>query len=403
MGKRPEIQHPSSYVRLMDLGPGMTREEVAQAARHARQQKVTRADGRLAPVAMEPPFEIYRIFPGNGALDILALLFKFCPETRAELEVLGAHLWKTGQVAEMLPAHDGVPHGPGGYRDAIEEAEVFAHYMQGLHFLWHRAFGGQYAPAEASARGLSMPHFLTLLSYGCADVLLEPRQRYHGERGWVAIAVVHDLEAHWECAVRDHDAMFRRAIPADDMHTARTEYGAICYELLDASGEVALWESMGDAFADLQPHLGSDRDGYRERLHDIRVHVMAQPAVYVEMVDPEDRYHLCASRWLRPTQECLARPLRHRLFLTQGDSHLGEEVGFYVATDEAADTSDNFLLVCRLEANMPGGLDCYGSLPRGITHYKAPLNGRIREGRKGGRTQADSIARAQGREYSEIK
>jgi len=404
MGKRPHIKFPGPDTRrLMDLGPGMTAEEVDYAAGQARRQKRLRADARLAPPNLEPSEEIYRVFPGNKALDVLALLFKYRPETQEELEALGAHLWETGAVADCLPASLSADEGQPAYRDSIEKAETYALYMQGLHFLWRRAFGAHHAPVGATTtRGLALRPFLTLLSYGCADVLLEPRQRYGGERGWVALAVVHDLETHWECAVRDNEGMFRRAIPADDMHTARSEYGPICYELLDDRGDIAMWEELGEAFADLQPVLGRDRHGHMERLHDIRVHVMSQLAVYVEMVSPAERYRLCASRWLQVVDGDLVRPLRHRLFLSEGRGHLGDEVGFYVATGAETDTDDLIILTGRVEANMPGGLNCYGTLPRGVQRYKAPLNGRIRAGRKGGRTQADSVAKEQDRTYREI-
>lgn len=404
MGRRPNIQYPGAASRrFMDLGPGMSKQEVEEAAGQAQRQKRLRANARLSPPDVEPPWEVYRVFPGNKALDVLALLFKYRPETQSELEALGAHLWAQGAVADCLPIQSDADGDKPAFRDAIEEADAYALYMQGLHFLWRRAFGAQHAPRGATTtRGLDLRSFLTLLSYGCADVLLEPRQRYGGERGWVAVAVVHDLEAHWECAVRDHEGMFRRAIPADDMHTARLEYGAICYELLDDHGDIAMWEALGDAFADLQPQLGRDRHGHMERLHDIRVHVMAQPVVYVEMVNPKRRYELCATRWLRVVEGDLVRPLRHRLFLSEAPGHIGEEVGFYVETGNAADTDDYIILTGRVEANMPGGLECYGVLPQGVPRYKAPLNGRIRAGRQGGRTQADSIALEQDSHYSEI-
>ncbi|CAM3788698.1 hypothetical protein VRRI112168_00490 [Vreelandella rituensis] len=400
MGRQPELNLSRERIKKMylDLGPSMLREDAHKAVAHAKRQKEKRQKNRGMQGGNDAPFEMWRLFPGNKSLDMQHLVLKYQPETAAEVDALGDYLWRNNLI-HMLVAHDyaGDPDRLASadqlYASASDAAEMYVRFMQGLHYLWRRCSGARYAADEAGSRGLSLPFFLDLLSYGCADVLLEPRMRFNGERGWVALAVVHDAASHWQAAVMDNDTLFRRAIPGDDMHTARREYAEICYELLDSKGEVALWETLGDAFADLQPLLGRDRYGHQERLHDIRIHVMAQRALYVEMIDPAERYSLFRTRWAKPEPGVIHRPLRHRLFLLDDNDRPGEEVGFYVAEDLPLAERVSEVAIARMMANSPGGTECYGTLPKGIRGYSAPLNGHRLAGPRSGRTQADSVAR----------
>lgn len=401
MGRRPDLNRPQQreFPRLLDTGPRMTRDEVQRAVRFAERQKGRRANTRLKDNRQDAPFEIWMVFPGNQALEVLHLILVYGPETLPELKAMADYLWTYNLVGGHLAHNRGEGWRNAGscdqlYDSRAEALDMYRHYMQAMRYLWEVGNGASYAPDGAGARGLSLPYFLELLSYGCADVLFEPRRTYHGVRGWAAIAVVHDVDSHWEVAVRDNDALFRRAIPADDMHSARGEYGEICYELLDRQGEIALWEDLGDGFADLQPLLGQDRFGHYERLHDIRVHVMAPRATYVQMIDPNERYRLCRERWMTANPGELWRPLRHRLFLLDQYDQPAEEVGFYVCEEKGVEVPIEARDVARLAANTPEGLECYGRLPNSVRTYQAPHNGVLARRRCIGRTQADSLAPA---------
>jgi hypothetical protein len=328
----------------------------------------------------EPPFEIWRVLPGNKALDLIDMLVKCDPETATEVDVLGHYLWQHNLIGDLVACDHhhlraSVASASDLFKTPIDAAEMYARFMQAIQYLWRRTNGSCYAAEMAGRRGLSNKAFEVLLGYECADILLEQRQRYDGKRGWTALAVIHDSEKHWQCAVEDHEGMFRRAIPQDDMHTVRHGTAELCYELLDANGDVVMWESCEDARCDVSLKLGSliDRTGRKLEEADIQIHSTPKRHIYVEMINPARKGHLY-KEWLTQTPGVMYRPLRHRLFIIGHDGRLSHEVPTYCYYDYARKAGDSSM-VAQLSANMPGGVSSYGVMPAGVRGYIAPLNG----------------------------
>ena len=328
----------------------------------------------------EPPFEIWRVLPGNKALDLIDILVKYDPETEAEVDALGDYLWQNNLIGELIACdHHSLRVSADSasqlFKTPIDAAEMYARFMQTIQYLWRRINGSGYAPENAGSRGLGKEAFNVLLGYECADILLEQRQRYDGSRGWVALAVIHDPRKHWQCTVEDYEGMFRRAIPLDDMHSERHGTGELCYELLDADGDIAMWRDLDDArrAMSLKDISLVDRAGRTLSEPDIQIHVTPKRHIYVEMINPTRKGHLYRG-WLTPTPGVIHRPLRHRLFVIGHDGRLSHEVPTYCFYDRTRKAGDN-AVVAQLSANMPGGVSSYGIMPKGVRGYAAPLNG----------------------------
>ena len=58
--------------------------------------------GLESRVFYDPPFEIWRVLPGNKALDLIDLIIKYDPETPAEVDALGDYLWSHNLIGDLL-------------------------------------------------------------------------------------------------------------------------------------------------------------------------------------------------------------------------------------------------------------------------------------------------------------
>jgi|AXCI01.1.fsa_nt_gi hypothetical protein len=328
--------------------------------------------GLESRVFYDPPFEIWRVLPGNKALDLIDLIIKYDPETPAEVDALGDYLWSHNLIGDLLACdyqdrRTTAETANGLYKSPIDALNAYLKFMEAMHFLWNRANGAQFGVEGAGKRGLAPSYFAKLLSYECATVLLEKRQRYDGSRGWAAIAMINQAQKHWQCAVQDHEGLFRRSIPVDDMHTMRHAVSPIGYELQDNTGEVAMWSSQTEAALFVQLLMPSP---LRKK---IRIQAQSVRGIYVEMLNPTQRGPRYKS-WLTPEPGVMYRPFRYRLYSQLANGQLGSEIPTYLHHEElGAGLGDN-AKVALLSANLPAGAESYGILPNGVSGYKPPLN-----------------------------
>lgn len=321
----------------------------------------------------EAPFEIWRILPGNKALDLIDIIIKYDPETSIEVDFLGNFLWVHNLVGEMIACDK--PHLRSTakgcddlFYDALSAKAAYVNFMLALHYLWFRANGGRYGQGDDSKRGLNSASFKQLLATGCASILIERRRQYNGQGGYSIIAMIKDLRKHWDFAIGSRDGFFRRAIPVDDMHTSRYHHGSIGYELQSEEGGTIHNIDHFEAF-----HLASDL-AYNTETPKAAITFHTEREIYIEMINPVKKGLLYGS-WLTKAPGVLYRPFRHRLFNLDHAGNPSTEVRTYLHHEDLGAGLGDDAKIALFSANLPGGKESYGVLPRGVSRYFSILNG----------------------------